>query len=229
MWPNSAPPARMPGSRDDVGLRPQMGAPMRARLEHLDRVGPPEALLAVVADARAHPLAGDRVRHEDHAAVESGHADAAVGDVGSLELDLTAAHVTHPTEHRRAGRTVCREGTRVRLYLASTSPARLATLRAVGIDPIPVPSHVDEDAGRRGGGAARTRTTTSPLLARAKAEAVAEHLVDAGGVDGLVLGGDSAFVIDGAHLRQAAPPRGGARALARRSAAGPGCCTPDTG
>ena len=34
----------------------------------------------------------------------------------------------------------------VRLYLASTSPARLATLRAVGIEPEPIPSHVDEEA-----------------------------------------------------------------------------------
>lgn len=34
----------------------------------------------------------------------------------------------------------------MRLYLASTSPARLATLRAAGIDPVVVPSWVDEEA-----------------------------------------------------------------------------------
>ncbi|HEV7948913.1 MAG TPA: septum formation inhibitor Maf, partial [Glaciihabitans sp.] len=34
----------------------------------------------------------------------------------------------------------------MRLYLASTSPARLATLRAAGIEPILLPSFVDEDA-----------------------------------------------------------------------------------
>ena len=84
----------------------------------------------------------------------------------------------------------------MRIYLASTSPARLATLRAVGIDPIPVPSHVDEDAVAAAAGPLEPDDYVT-LLARAKAEAVAEHLVDAGGVDGLVLGGDSAFVIDG--------------------------------
>jgi len=84
----------------------------------------------------------------------------------------------------------------VRLYLASTSPARLATLRAVGIEPVPVPSHVDEDAVAASAGPLEPDDFVT-LLARAKAEAVAERLVDAGDVDGLVLGGDSAFVVDG--------------------------------
>jgi septum formation protein len=84
----------------------------------------------------------------------------------------------------------------VRLYLASTSPARLATLRAVGIEPVPVPSHVDEDAVAASAGPLDPDDFVT-LLARAKAEAVAERLVDAGDVDGLVLGGDSAFVVDG--------------------------------
>jgi len=84
----------------------------------------------------------------------------------------------------------------VRLYLASTSPARLATLRAVGIEPVPVPSHVDEDAVAAAAGPLEPDDFVT-LLARAKAEAVAERLVDAGEVDGLVLGGDSAFVVDG--------------------------------
>jgi septum formation protein len=34
----------------------------------------------------------------------------------------------------------------VQLYLASTSPARLATLRAVGVEPVLLSSGVDEDA-----------------------------------------------------------------------------------
>lgn len=84
----------------------------------------------------------------------------------------------------------------MRLYLASTSPARLATLRAVGIEPVPVPSHVDEDAVAVAAGPLAPDEYVT-LLARAKAEAVAERLVDEGGLDGLVLGGDSAFEVDG--------------------------------
>lgn len=99
----------------------------------------------------------------------------------------------------------------MRLYLASTSPARLATLRAVGIDPVPVPSHVDEDAVAAAAGPTDPDAYVT-LLARAKAEAVAERLVDEGGLDGLVLGGDSAFVVDGAihgkpHLPEVARER----------------------
>ncbi|MCS0499504.1 Maf family protein [Protaetiibacter mangrovi] len=99
----------------------------------------------------------------------------------------------------------------MRLYLASTSPARLATLRAVGIDPVPVPSHVDEDAVAAAAGPQDPDAFVT-LLARAKAEAVAERLVDDGGLDGLVLGGDSAFVLDGViygkpHLPEVARER----------------------
>jgi len=102
----------------------------------------------------------------------------------------------------------------VRLYLASTSPARLATLRAVGIEPVPVPSHVDEDAVAADAGPLEPDAYVT-LLARAKAEAVAERLVDEGGadgLDGLVLGGDSAFVLDGVihgkpHLPETARER----------------------
>jgi septum formation protein len=89
----------------------------------------------------------------------------------------------------------------MRLYLASTSPARLATLRAAGIDPIVVPSGVDEDAAVR-----EAEANSGPLaaadmvllLARAKAEAALAQSVAADTpLDGLVLGGDSAFVLDG--------------------------------
>jgi septum formation protein len=83
----------------------------------------------------------------------------------------------------------------VHLYLASTSPARLATLRAAGIEPTVVPSDVDEDAVVAA--AEATGEKLSPeqmvlLLAQAKAEAVVSP-----GMTGLVLGGDSAFVLDG--------------------------------
>ncbi|MCU1416348.1 MAG: septum formation inhibitor Maf [Schumannella sp.] len=81
----------------------------------------------------------------------------------------------------------------VRLYLASTSPARLATLRAVGIDPIPIPSRVDEEAAVAGAGAL-TPVGMVMLLARLKAEAVAESGAE---FDGLILGGDSAFEFEG--------------------------------
>jgi septum formation protein len=79
----------------------------------------------------------------------------------------------------------------VRLYLASTSPARLATLRAVGVEPTVVPSHVDEDAAVEREAPANAREMVE-LLARLKCEAVL-----APDIDGFVLGGDSAFELDG--------------------------------
>lgn len=84
----------------------------------------------------------------------------------------------------------------MRLYLASTSPARLATLRSSGIEPVVVPSEVDEDAAVAAA-EAEAGGPLSPedmvlLLAQAKAEAVLTPEID-----GLVLGGDSAFVLDG--------------------------------
>ena len=84
----------------------------------------------------------------------------------------------------------------MRLYLASTSPARLATLRAAGVDPVLLSSGVDEEAVAVAAG-----PLTAPelvlLLARAKAEAVAGALVDGAPIDGFILGGDSAFELDG--------------------------------
>jgi septum formation protein len=80
----------------------------------------------------------------------------------------------------------------VPLYLASTSPARLATLRAVGIEPVPIAPGVDEEAAVAAAGAL-TAPEMVMLLARLKAEAVASR----DGLDGLVLGGDSAFELDG--------------------------------
>ncbi|WP_210481926.1 nucleoside triphosphate pyrophosphatase [Naasia sp. SYSU D00948] len=85
----------------------------------------------------------------------------------------------------------------MRLYLASTSPARLTLLRSAGIEPVVLPSSVDEPAAVAE--AERQHGPISPtgmvlLLARAKAEAVAAGTE---GLDGLVLGGDSAFELDG--------------------------------
>jgi septum formation protein len=87
----------------------------------------------------------------------------------------------------------------VRLYLASTSPARLATLRAAGIEPVVVPSLVDEDA------AVAAASVDGPLsapamvelLARLKAEAIVGSTPQGEPIDGFILGGDSAFELDG--------------------------------
>jgi septum formation protein len=99
----------------------------------------------------------------------------------------------------------------VRLYLASTSPARLATLRAAGIEPVLLSSGVDEEAAVAAAG-----PLTAPemvlLLARLKAEAVVGRLVDGEPIDGIILGGDSAFELDGVaygkpHLPEVARER----------------------
>ena len=84
----------------------------------------------------------------------------------------------------------------MRLYLASTSPARLATLRAAGIEPLLISPGVDEDAVVE---AERPRSAVDmvQLLARVKAEAVVGRTVDGAPIDGFILGGDSAFELDG--------------------------------
>ncbi|MDM4762740.1 nucleoside triphosphate pyrophosphatase [Galbitalea sp. SE-J8] len=82
------------------------------------------------------------------------------------------------------------------LYLASTSPARLATLRAAGIEPIVVPSAVDEEGAVAAAGP-MTPDAMVAFLAQLKAEAVLGSLVDGSPIDGFVLGGDSAFELDG--------------------------------
>lgn len=105
----------------------------------------------------------------------------------------------------------------MRLYLASTSPARLATLRAVGIEPITIPSKVDE-AAATAAASPQTAAEMVLMLARLKAEAVLEPLMAdpalSGGepLDGLVLGGDSAFEFGGSvygkpHLPEVARER----------------------
>jgi len=88
----------------------------------------------------------------------------------------------------------------MRLYLASTSPARLQLLRQAGVEPVAVAPGVDEEAA-----VAAREAETGPLgardmvqlLARSKAEAIVGARPGGGPIDGLILGGDSAFVIDG--------------------------------
>jgi septum formation protein len=138
---------------------------------------------------------------------------ALVGDAGNIEVDLAAVAAIadgkvwfmHDTDSSRPAAAT------VPLVLASTSPARLATLRAAGIEPERIASHVDEDAVGRALPAGDPATRTARLvqaLARAKARAV---LADDGArrtvsgrrmrdIDGLVLGGDSLFELDGAAL-----------------------------
>lgn len=80
--------------------------------------------------------------------------------------------------------------------LASASPARLATLRSAGFDPMVVVSGVDEDAvladATRAAGGALDHPAAVQTLARAKAEDVASRTSY-----GLVLGCDSMLELDG--------------------------------
>jgi septum formation protein len=90
----------------------------------------------------------------------------------------------------------------VRVILASASPARLAVLRAAGLDPQVIVSGVDED----GYTAATTRELVGQL-ASAKASAVASGLDD-----GVVIGCDSMLDLDG---RGYGKPSSAAEAIAR--------------
>jgi septum formation protein len=108
----------------------------------------------------------------------------------------------------------------VRLYLASTSPARLATLRAAGIEPILLSSGVDEEAVAAAAGALGAADLVQ-LLARAKAEAVVGSLVDGEPIDGVILGGDSIFEFDGVlYGKPHQPDVARARWLAMRGRSG---------
>ncbi|TQO20733.1 septum formation protein [Rhodoglobus vestalii] len=85
----------------------------------------------------------------------------------------------------------------MRLYLASTSPARLATLRAAGVEPILLVSGVDEEAVAAAAPGPLNGPALVELLARAKAEAVTDSRINGHPIDGFILGGDSAFELDG--------------------------------
>ncbi|TFD70074.1 nucleoside triphosphate pyrophosphatase [Cryobacterium sp. Hb1] len=88
----------------------------------------------------------------------------------------------------------------MRLYLASTSPARLALLRAAGIEPVLINPDVDEarvvaETEAAVGSALEPRVLVE-LLARTKAEAAVSASLQKP-LTGLLLGGDSVFVLDG--------------------------------
>ena len=80
----------------------------------------------------------------------------------------------------------------VRLILASRSPARLATLRAAGIEPEVIVSDVDEEAIEAGLPTA-TPAELAQVLATAKAEDVATKVQG----DAIIVGCDSVFELDG--------------------------------
>jgi MAF protein len=84
------------------------------------------------------------------------------------------------------------EPTVPRLVLASRSPARLATLRAAGIEPEVIVSDVDEEAIEAGLPEA-TPAELAQVLATAKAEDVAAKVQG----DAIIVGCDSVFELDG--------------------------------
>lgn len=90
----------------------------------------------------------------------------------------------------------------MRLALASTSPARLSVLRGAGIEPVCFSPEVDEEAEVVAREAELGRELTAPelteYLGRLKAEDVVRRFgpQGTGEIDGLVLGGDSMFLLD---------------------------------
>lgn len=112
----------------------------------------------------------------------------------------------------------------MRLYLASTSPARLATLRAAGIEPIVLSPGVDEPVVVAALEAERgplDAATMVRVLAQAKAEAVVGTLVGGERIDGFIFGGDSAFEFGGRiHGKPHTPEAARERWRAQRGGAG---------
>ncbi|MDR2320686.1 MAG: Maf family nucleotide pyrophosphatase [Microbacterium sp.] len=114
----------------------------------------------------------------------------------------------------------------MRVCLASTSPARLALLRQSGIEPLCLSPDVDEDAVAAAE-AERLGRPLAPeevvlLLGRAKAADVAARMADTHPeFDGIVIGGDSMFELDGeVHGKPHTPERALARWHAMRGRTG---------
>jgi len=109
----------------------------------------------------------------------------------------------------------------VLLYLASASPARLALLKQAGFDPVVRPSSVDEKAAVDGYEAEHGPLAPDAFvqyLGRLKAENVAASLSDQ---SGFVLGGDSAFLLDGTlYGKPGSPEIAKQRWLAHRGRSG---------
>lgn len=82
----------------------------------------------------------------------------------------------------------------VTLYLASTSPARLATLKQVGLNPVTVSHRVDEELLVKQ--AEKDGPLSAPSIVQLLAQAKAEDAVT-DTMTGVVIGGDSVFEVDG--------------------------------
>ena len=90
------------------------------------------------------------------------------------------------------------DDSRVRLVLGSKSPARLATLRSAGVDPVVIMSEVDEDAVAAALPPDATPAQVVSALALAKAQAVAAEVsARPGPGQSLILGCDSMLEING--------------------------------
>ncbi|ALJ19361.1 Maf family protein [Microbacterium sp. No. 7] len=91
----------------------------------------------------------------------------------------------------------------MRVCLASTSPARLMLMRQIGVEPLTRAPRVDEEAAIARVEESEGRTLPPDehvlLLARLKAADVAGTLA-AEGFEGVVIGGDSMFELDGEVL-----------------------------
>lgn len=178
----------------DACRRPHMRTAMRRRGEDLQRHSTQETRM-ILHESREHALPRRRFGEEDDLPLVMCDEDAAGGGTlhqqfrgGSGEGSLTESGGTTATRHENDSMT--------RVLLASTSPSRLDLLRRAGVDPIPLPSSVDETAAVRERESALghplSPRETVAVLARAKAEAVAQM-----GAKGLILGGDSVFAFEG--------------------------------
>ena len=78
------------------------------------------------------------------------------------------------------------------LYLASTSPARKKILTDIGLDPRVIAPDLDEEKAVLEMSAPKTAENVALHLARLKAETVLSP-----DIDGLVIGGDSVFELEG--------------------------------
>lgn len=94
-----------------------------------------------------------------------------------------------------------------KLVLASTSPARLALLKAGGIDPVTIAPGVDEDAAVERAVSMGLIAGTADMvqfLAKSKAEAVADRIETQGA---LIIGCDSSLEFDGQALGKPHEPQ----------------------